>query len=305
MRIEKYKDSHKYIWDTFISKSDDGQFIFYRDFIEYHKARFEDHSILVFDQGKLIAVIPACFKENAIYAHPGLPFSAIILSKSCKWSIWPQVIEAILNYLKEQKFRLFSLTIIPTYYSLVAEETQVYFLRNSGFKLANQKLSCVIALSPKFKHQISEKIPKYISETALIEFESKHYESFHDLLVNKLDEKYKSAPLHTLEEILTLKNKFSDNIELVCAFFKDELVGGILLFKYKTTFKAQYIISIKNNISDLLIRSIIEKYKSQYNYFDLGTSNSLENGQLNMGNLEFKIKRGGVGYRVEKYDVNL
>ena len=46
MFIERYKSKHFEIWNKFIAKSKNGLFMFNRNFMDYHKDKFKDHSLL-------------------------------------------------------------------------------------------------------------------------------------------------------------------------------------------------------------------------------------------------------------------
>ena len=46
MRIEKYTDSAREIWNSFLNNSKNGLFMFNRNYMEYHKDRYEDNSLL-------------------------------------------------------------------------------------------------------------------------------------------------------------------------------------------------------------------------------------------------------------------
>jgi hypothetical protein len=44
-------------WNTFISEAKNATFLFI-DFMEYHKDRFDDFSVLIYENRKLVAVLP-------------------------------------------------------------------------------------------------------------------------------------------------------------------------------------------------------------------------------------------------------
>ena len=48
MQIKKYCDEDKKVWNEFLKNSKNGIFMFNRDFMEYHKDRFTDNSLLFF-----------------------------------------------------------------------------------------------------------------------------------------------------------------------------------------------------------------------------------------------------------------
>ena len=57
--IQKYNSEFNNLWNEFVAKSKNATFLFHRDFMEYHQDRFEDYSLLVFDDNQqIIAVLP-------------------------------------------------------------------------------------------------------------------------------------------------------------------------------------------------------------------------------------------------------
>ncbi|MGA9639546.1 MAG: FemAB family protein, partial [Flavobacterium sp.] len=57
--VRQYQKSDYKQWNDFISQAKNATFLFHRDFMEYHQDRFEDYSLMVFDNEKLVAVLPA------------------------------------------------------------------------------------------------------------------------------------------------------------------------------------------------------------------------------------------------------
>src|SRR5690606_29780872 len=112
-------------WNDFILNSKNGTFLFHRDFIDYHKDRFEDYSLLVFKKEKLVAVLPANKVDREIYSHQGLSYGGVILNKDIKLKHVIGVFENLLKYLKESGFENLIIKQIPSIYkSLFAEEIQ-------------------------------------------------------------------------------------------------------------------------------------------------------------------------------------
>ena len=46
-------------WNQFIAKSKNGTFLFDRHYMDYHRDRFEDHSLMFYLEGALYALMPA------------------------------------------------------------------------------------------------------------------------------------------------------------------------------------------------------------------------------------------------------
>ena len=58
-------------WNAFIGQAKNATFLFHRDFMEYHKDRFEDYSLMIFDNEKLVAVLPANKVGDVVFSHQG------------------------------------------------------------------------------------------------------------------------------------------------------------------------------------------------------------------------------------------
>ena len=78
MRLEPYNLSYKKLWDTFLDESKNGHFFFKRDYLEYHSDRFEDISLLIFDdKDSLIALLPANIRDKTLSYQLILAFDCI------------------------------------------------------------------------------------------------------------------------------------------------------------------------------------------------------------------------------------
>jgi hypothetical protein len=64
--VRKYESSDKELWNNFLENSRTNQFLLSRNFMEYHKDRFDDFSLLVFDEKTLVAIFPANINNNTI-----------------------------------------------------------------------------------------------------------------------------------------------------------------------------------------------------------------------------------------------
>ena len=85
MNIHRYTSSDKPIWDAFVRASKNGTFLFERDYMDYHRDRFFDHSLMFLDdKGRLVALLPANEVEldgvRHLYSHQGLTYGGFVLS---------------------------------------------------------------------------------------------------------------------------------------------------------------------------------------------------------------------------------
>ena len=64
--ISRYTQNKQTEWDDFVKVSKNGTFLFLRSYMDYHSDRFQDHSLMFYNEkGKLIAVLPANIKTTA------------------------------------------------------------------------------------------------------------------------------------------------------------------------------------------------------------------------------------------------
>ncbi|MEG1026292.1 MAG: FemAB family protein, partial [Flavobacterium sp.] len=78
--VKKYTKSDYDIWNDFIDQAKNATFLFHRDFMEYHADRFEDFSLLIFEDEKLRAILPANKRSNSVYSHQGLTYGGLVFS---------------------------------------------------------------------------------------------------------------------------------------------------------------------------------------------------------------------------------
>ena len=82
--VRQYQTTDFEVWNAFISVAKNATFLFHRNFMEYHKDRFEDCSLMVFDENKLVAVLPANRVEDIVYSHQGLTYGGLVYNEKIK-----------------------------------------------------------------------------------------------------------------------------------------------------------------------------------------------------------------------------
>src|ERR1035441_8256517 len=103
MEIVKYESSIAEIWDRFIEESKNGNFLFKRQYLEYHADRFTDYSLICYDEnGRLVAVMPASVSDDVITSHGGLTYGGLISGTEMKTATMVKVFGAVLAFLKRE-----------------------------------------------------------------------------------------------------------------------------------------------------------------------------------------------------------
>lgn len=316
--IKEYNNEYLKQWDNFVLKeSVNGTFLQTMNFLNYHDAgKFEDASFMVFDDEKLIAVIPGCAvndeKGKGFFSHRGTSYGGIILKKSIYSSQKTiEVVKMIDNYLKDL-FDYCILKITPDLFCQESTDLLQYALYYSGFNVSCE-LSTYIDLQhfndevlEEFDRNKKRNIKKCIEKG--LSFKTlcypKEIERFHQLLTINL-KKHNAKPIHTLADLNRLFFELiGDKIVFFGVFDKDVMVSAGMLFDFEgNVLHAQnlvYDISITDySPISFLYYKVIEYAKLQ-NYKTLSWGISTENNgrTINMGLIRNKESYGS------KYQIN-
>lgn len=305
MEIEQYKEEYKQSWDDYVRLSKNGTFLLCRDFIEYHGGRFTDHSLLFFEDGKLLSVLPGHIQDDIFYSHAGLTYGGFVLSLSIRIAQVIPMFDLLTKHLKNLGVKKIVYKAIPHIYHKYPAEEDLYILFRKGTKLISRSISSTIYLSEKIPYSDLRKrgIAKAKKQNLRV-MESNDLESFWNILGNNLHAKYDTQPVHTLEEISYLKEKFRDEIKLFSVMDNNnEMVAGSIVFETPTVVHIQYIAATdtgkKTGATDMLVDHIINNYPDK-KYFDYGIST--ENGGTYL-NENLISQKEGFGARGTVYDI--
>lgn len=82
--VSVYSDDDKTEWDAFVSKSRQGTFLFQRPYMDYHRDRFKDCSLMLRQEDKLRAMLPANISGSTLYSHQGLTYGGLLTDSRVK-----------------------------------------------------------------------------------------------------------------------------------------------------------------------------------------------------------------------------
>ena len=305
MVIVKYTVEQKNNWDEFVRNSKNGHFFFQRDYMEYHSDRFEDFSLMVFDdKDKLISVLPANIKDNILYSHQGLTFGGFLVDDKMKTETMLEIFESLKVYLKSQNIEKIIYKCIPYIYHTKPSEEDRYALFRNDAKLIRRDVTTTIDLENRIKYQEQRKrsIKKAIKNELLFQ-ESKDFKSYWNVLEEILNNQHDAKPVHSIEEIERLANLFPDNIRLFVAIKDNKVLGGTLVFENEITIHTQYLANSfeGRNVGalDFVIDKLINEVYQDKKYFDFGISNEDAGRFLNTGLIAYKE---GFGARAVVHD---
>ena len=310
MRVERYSSDKKFAWNDFLTNCKNRHFFFYRDFMEYHKDRFDDFSIMIYDKkDKLIALLPANYHDKTLYSHQGLTFGGFLVIDKMKLETMQEVIKAVKEFLLKEGFEKVIYKALPFVHQLKPFSEDIYLLRKDGAKVIREELSEVIDLKQSIKYSNGRKHSiRKAKEFGFSIEKSDDFKSFWDILESVLTSQHDSKPLHTLKEIEFLASHFPKNIELFLVKKDEKLYAGAVTFVNENIVKLQYVANYeegrKLGALDLLIDKLIKEIYKDKRYFDFGTSLKSD-GSINFGLIDQKERFGASGVLNDTYEWKL
>ena len=308
--IKPYSPEMKSEWDAFVDASKNGLFLFFRDYMDYHHDRFEDHSIVVYRQNKLYALLPANISHDVLYTHQGLTFGGLIVDEHFTAAESLTVFKIINAYLRNEGIRKVVYKAIPwLYHQQPAEEDLYAIYRTTNAKLVARDISTAIRLDMPlaYNEMRNRGIKKALHHGIMVE-ESNRWTDFWEVLTTNLQTKYVS-PVHSLSEIRMLKARFPNNIRLFTAQLNGKVLGGTVVYEYGNVAHTQYISASlegkKLHILDLLLDKLIHEVYQDKTWFDFGKSTEQQGTILNEGLIFQKESFGGRAVCYDWYEWNL
>ena len=294
LKIKCYDPSQKPIWDDFLENCKNGTFLFKRDFMDYHKRRFDDFSMMIYRGSKLIALVPANIDSDNIYSHQGLTYGGILIQSDSKFTEYLEIFSEVLRFLKKKSINNFFVKQIPTIYNFNFNDELDYLSFVTDSQNYRKDIISVINLQSDFKIA-KDRINGYKRGLKnLLEFREAHdFDDFwNELLIPNLAKKYSVYPVHSLDEIGLLKSRFKSNIRQFNVYKENKIVAGTTVFQTKNVVHVQYTASnSKKNILgslDFLFYKLITDVYSKHKYFDFGTSNERDGKKINQGLMYWK-----------------
>lgn len=310
--VKRYQKSDYAHWNSFIGQAKNATFLFHRDFMEYHEDRFEDFSVLIYNTGKLVAVLPANKVANDVFSHQGLTYGGLVYSAKIKAETVLELVNCLLFFFKDHSIQSFNLKQIPSFYLSKGNAEMEFFLLKKGAFLEKKEMNLAINLAmPMTVSKSKLKHFRKIEALDLQLVEETELDSFWELVLEpRLREKYNAKPVHTLQEITKLKTLFPQNIKQFSVHYKDAIVAGVTLFETETVVKSQYGATTKKGEElralDFAFITLIDKYKKQGTlFFDMGIVNDTNERGFHAGLLKQKEELGCTVYGQDFYKMNL
>ena len=307
--VKRYQENDYQNWNAFIGQAKNATFLFHRDFMEYHKDRFLDYSLIILDGEKWVAVLPANVVGNEVFSHQGLTYGGLVYNEKVKLAAIIEIFKNILLFLNDNKMEKLQMKLIPSIYHLRPAEELNYALFLAEAQLIRRDSLAVLDLlnNNSLSKLRKRSIQKGISNDFVIK-EVADFESFwNEILIPNLAKKHQAKPVHSLQEILKLKALFPKNIRQFNVYQNEIIVAGTTLFESKNVVHCQYISGDedKNDLGglDLLFQQLIADFFKNKRFFDFGISNENQGLKLNNGLSYWKESFGASTIVQDFYEV--
>jgi hypothetical protein len=304
--VQKYKAEHKHTWDNFVKTAKNGHFMFYRNYMEYHSDRFEDHSLLFTDdKDRLTAILPANLNGEILYSHQGLTFGGLILTDKASTNAVLEIFSALKEYLASSNIRKLIYKPIPHIYASLPSDEDLYALFVSGAHVFRRDVSSLVDFNGVIKYTKGRKWTVNKAKKENIEIcRTDDFSQFWTLLNGVLQAQHGAKPVHSITEIDYLRSCYPDNIKLFTANHDGKIIAGAVTYETELVAHTQYLsnsdLGRELGALDFLIDHLIKNEYKNKKYFDFGIST--ENGGLIL-NKGLISQKEGFGARAMVQDV--
>lgn len=302
-------------WNEFVAQSKQGTFLLDRNYMDYHSDRFTDHSLMVYNNGKLYALFPANSVDDTIWSHQGLTYGGLLTSPAATATGVRDSLLKINEWLKQENFKTVIYKPIPWIYHRLPAEEDLYFLYNTFHaQLTARYLSSTIRIAnaPRWQRLRRRCVEKAKNEGIVVRFvdAAQSYADFWRILTDNLTSKYNVKPVHSLDEIRLLQSRFPKQIRLYAAYHDGIMIGGILFYLTPQVLHPQYSSATPEGNTlhalDAIYGQILSNPKlNEFTYFDFGNSNEQQGRYLNESLIFEKEGFGGRGVCYDWYTYNL
>ncbi|MBR3478084.1 MAG: GNAT family N-acetyltransferase [Bacteroidaceae bacterium] len=314
MTICRYHKELADEWNALVAESKNGTFLLNRNYMDYHADRFEDVSLMMYDNHhRLLAALPANYEADirTVYSHHGLTYGGLIASRRITTIEVMEAMKMACRYYAELGAIKMYYRPIPYIYNKYPSQEELFFLYRSHAVLEARNLSQTIYIPDAI--QMNELRRRCIKKSLNAHHTvSREYDvtEFWKMLDVNLRERHGVKPVHSIEELQLLMSRFEDVIRLYVVRNKaGQLIAGTIVYDMGQTVHTQYISTNAEGKAtgafDHLISYLLKKVYNDRLYFDFGVSTEKGGNWLNEGLTFQKESFGGRGVCYDTWSLNL
>lgn len=313
-----YTPAHEAQWNELVARSKNGTFLFDRRFMDYHRDRFSDCSLLFVRDGKTLGALPANYveSEHTVYSHQGLTYGGLILPRDVTAVDVLQMMDAACDYYRTQLHATrLVYRPVPYIYNKYPADEPLYALYRHDARLIGRGLSTAIPIADhlpliRLRRRGVQKAEQWgvrlTTSTDLADIQC-----FWDILRSGLVRRHQVEPVHTADEIKLLTDRHPDHIRLMLVRRDDDtIVAGAWLFLCGPVVHVQYMAATdegrEHGVNDWLTATLLDSRQlAPYRYYEFGISTEHDGHILNEGLIFQKEGFGGRGICYDSYEIPL
>lgn len=241
MEVVQYEKKYHDKWEELVADSSNGTIFHTRKFLSYHSPdKFNDNSLLFFEDKKLTAVLPAAeIKRDGtktLWSHMGASYGGFVHNESLSIKQSFDLTQSLIDYSLKEKFEKIVVTSVPIVYQKRYNQYLDFAFVKNGFNYLKREVTSVITLDVDEDNVM--KLIKPESRTSVRKAEkmgvvirkSNDFDEYYDILKSNLAMRHNVQPAHTLEELYLLKELFPHKIQLFGAYLKNKMIAGVINF---------------------------------------------------------------------------
>ena len=317
--IKRLSKKNYEAWDRFVKKANNGTIFHLRKFLSYHPdERFIDHSIEFYKNNTLVSVFSAAESiingKRFLLSHPGATVGSFVTPENLTISNSIKLVKTLVHYAKKNELDGIRLTLPPLFYHNRASNYIDYSLLKNGFVYHKREVTSTLfieknedSILKKFRPSHGRAVRK-AEKLGVVVKRTNQVEDFFSILKENLKIRHGVDPTHTLDEIYNLIEIFPESINIFGAFYKKQMIAGVLNFIVKDDVALAFYISHKEEFQELrplnlLFYSIFKwAIKENIKVYDFGIFT--EQGEANMGLGRFKENFGASGLFRDTLEIN-
>jgi len=308
MDVRPYAACWRDAWNSLNRDARNGHFMFDRGFMEYHSDRFTDASLVVSDNDRAIALLPANIEGETVHSHQGLTFGGLV-SETCGTAAVLRILDQCAEHWRKSGASRLVYKPLPWIYQRRPAQEDLYWLFRRDARLVRRDVSTAIDLrAPGRRSGRRDRGVRKAVKAGVRCARSDRWADYWDLLARVLAARHGAKPVHSVDEITRLAANFPENITLHTAEFEGEIFAGVVIFAGPQVAHAQYIAVGETGRElgalDQLFDHLIGTHPGA-RYFDFGISNTDQGKTLNEGLIGQKEEFGGSAVVHDFYEINL
>jgi hypothetical protein len=279
--------------------------------MDYHADRFRDSSLLVREDGRLLALLPANREGETLWSHQGLTFGGVIAHAELTARRALGVFDAIVAHARKDGIARLVYKAVPHVYQRVPSDEDLYALFRHDARLVRRDLSAAIRLDERLPYRKGRRASLKRAKSSDLRVARSHdFEAFMALEERTLA-RHGATPTHTCAELALLARRFPDHIRLhVVLEGDDEVLAGVVTYETPLVAHVQYIGATDEGRSraavDLLVDHAIDgAIRATRRWFEFGISTTEGGRSLNEGLARNKESFGARAVVYDWYEVEL